>query len=135
MKIDTKNVTKKELREFGLITSAILVVLFGLLLPWLFEHALPLWPWIVAAVLALWALIAPATLKPVYRGWMAIGAVLGWINTRIILGIMFFLIFLPVGLILKLFGKDLMARKLDKALKTYRIENIPSENKHVERPY
>ena len=126
---------KKELREFGLVTGAIVVALFGLLLPWLFDKALPLWPWVLAAVLWAWALLFPASLAPVYRGWLAFGHVLGWINIRIILGIMFYLMFLPVGLVLRLFGKDPMARKIDKSLDTYRVTHVRPKKDHVERPY
>jgi hypothetical protein len=135
MNIEDKKLDKKHLREFGLITGAILVCLFGLFLPWLLEYKFPSWPWIIAGILWAWALLLPATLKPVYRVWMKIGHVLGWINTRIILGIMFYIIFLPVGLILKLAGKDPMTRKLNKAQGTYRvIHPVPPKN-HVERPY
>jgi len=126
---------KKELREFGLVTGAIVVALFGLLLPWLFDHGLPRWPWIVAGVLWAWALLLPASLLPVYKGWMAIGHVLGWINTRIILGIMFYLMFLPAGLIMRLLGKDPMARSVDKSHATYRVRHEPRKKDHVERPY
>lgn len=135
MNVDTSKVTAEELRKFGLLTGAIMAVLFGLLFPWLFSKSLPLWPWIVAAVLSAWALIAPASLKPIYRGWMAIGAVLGWINTRIILGVMFFVMFFPAGLLMKIAGKDPMRRKLDTEAKTYRVNNTPPNSKHIERPY
>ncbi|MGH8602955.1 MAG: SxtJ family membrane protein, partial [Gammaproteobacteria bacterium] len=84
-----------ELRRFGLITAAIVALLFGVVLPWLFDHALRLWPWIVAGVLSGWALVWPRTLFPIYRAWMAIGQVLGWINSRIILGLMFYVMIMP----------------------------------------
>ncbi len=135
MNIDTKNVSVKELKQFGLISSVIVIGLFGLLLPWLFNHSLPIWPWIMAIILTVWAISVPATLKPVYRIWMAIGIILGWINTRIILGILFFVVFLPAGLILRALGKDPMMRKLDKSSISYRVNNTPVDNKHVERPY
>jgi hypothetical protein len=83
---DHTTVTEKELREFGLITAAIAAGLFGLVLPWLKHHAIPYAPWIVAVVMLLLALLAPLALKPVYRIWIKIGDLLGWINTRIILG-------------------------------------------------
>lgn len=133
--LDKNALGKKELRNFGLITGAITVVLFGLLLPWLFEHAYPLWPWLVAGVLWLWALLWPAGLQPVFRGWMAVGHVLGWINTRIILAIMFYLLFLPVGVMLRLLGKDPMARKLDKAIASYRVTRTAPKKDHVEKPF
>jgi hypothetical protein len=126
---------KEELREFGLVTGAILAVLFGLLLPWLFGHVWPLWPWIAAGVLWGWALLLPASLLPVYRGWMAIGHVLGWLNTRIILGIIFYLMFLPVGLLMRLLSKDPMARSIDKSIATYRVTHARPKKDHVERPY
>ena len=130
-----KQQTNTELRKFGLVTGAIVVVLFGLLLPWIFSHKLPLWPWIIAGVLWVWALIMPSSLSFVYKGWMAVGHVLGWINTRIILGIMFFILFLPAGIILKLLGKDPMARKLDKSLNSYRVTHKRPDRNHVEKPY
>ena len=88
-------VARKVLREFGVVTGGIVAVLFGLALPWLFGAAeFPRWPWIVGALLALWGLSWPAGLEPVYRGWMRFGRALGWVNTRILLGVLFFLLFL-----------------------------------------
>ena len=127
--------SKKELREFGLVTGAIITVFFGFLLPWLFDHELPFWLWIVAGVLWIWALLLPVSLMPVYRGWMTFGSVMGWINTRIILGIMFYIMFVPVGLIMRLMGNDPMARKIDKFQTTYRVTPAHPKKDHVERPY
>lgn len=130
------NPTTKELRQFGLVTGFMVAALFGVFFPWVFERAYPQWPFIVLGVMFTWAIVAPKTLKPVYHGWMKVGEVLGFINTRIILGILFYVIFMPVGLAMRLLGKDPMARKLDKTTDTYRVihENTPAKN-HVERPY
>lgn len=126
---------KKELRNFGFVTGGITPVVFGLLLPWLFNHDFPKWPWIIGAVLVIWGLAIPLTLKPVYHVWMTIGLCLGWINTRIILSIMFYLIILPVGVVMRMFGKDPMARKITKNQKSYRITSSDPDKTHVERPY
>jgi len=126
---------KQELRNFGLTTGAIVAILFGLLLPWLFNRAWPVWPWVAAAVLWAWALMLPASLKPVYIGWMKVGYILGWINTRIILGLMFYTVFFAVGLILKVLGKDPMSRKIDKSIESYRIASRVHNKDHVERPF
>jgi F0F1-type ATP synthase assembly protein I len=126
---------KQELRKFGLTTGAIVAVLFGLLLPWLFDHVWPTWPWVVAAALWIWAILLPATLEPVYHGWMKVGHVLGWINTRIILGVMFYTVFFLVGLIMKVLGNDPMSRKIDKAAISYRVVSRPRNKNHVERPF
>lgn len=127
--------SKKELRNFGLVTGGLTPVFFGLLLPWIFGHDFPKWPWIVGVILALWGLTLPLTIKPVYRVWMTIGNCLGWVNTRIILSIMFYLIILPVGFLMRLLGKDPMARDLNKEQKSYRVTSTVPENKHMERPY
>ncbi len=126
---------RKGLRKFGLLTGAIVVVLFGLLLPWIFGHGLPHWPWYIA--IALWgpALFLPDLLRPVYTAWMRFGMVMGWINTRIILGILFYLLFTPTALLLKLFRVDAMQRKLDAQMKTYRVESGKQSPDHMERPF
>lgn len=124
-----------ELRKFGLIFGAILVALFGLLLPWLFDFAWPVWPWIIAAISCTWALVHPGSLFPVYLVWMKFGHIMGWINTRIILGIMFYVIFFPVGVFMRMIAKDPMARKLDDSIASYRKESSPLDRNHIERPY
>ena len=126
---------KKGLRNFGLTTGAIAAVLFGLLLPWIFGHGFPRWPWIVGGILAAWALLAPATLRPVYRAWMAVGHVLGWINTRIILGLVFYLVMLPAGGMMRIFRKDPMARRFEAQAPTYRVPSTNHAKNHLEKPF
>ncbi len=123
------------LRNFGLTFAVILAALFGLAIPFLFSHKMPLWPWVVATVMCLWSLLLPNTLKLVYKLWMKFGLIAGFINTRIILFILFFFIFFPVGLVMRLFGNDPMARKLSGREKTYRVKSTPRDKKHFERPY
>jgi hypothetical protein len=122
-------------RKFGLTTGLIIAVLFGAALPWLFDLAYRLWPWILAGVLAGLGLILPMVLQPIYIVWMKFGNVMNWINTRIILGILFYLIFLPIGMLMRLFGKDSMHRKLDKTLSSYRVISQNEDKDNVERPY
>ena len=130
-----ENPGKDELRKFGLVTGAIVAALFGLLLPWIFGYGWPMWPWILGGILCLWGLAHGDSLFVVYRVWLKFGQVAGWINTRIILGLVFYLVFLPVGLLLRLLGKDPMARKLDSSAESYRISSERTEKDHVERPY
>ena len=125
----------KGLRKFGLVTGAIVVVLFALFFPWVFDAGMPSWPWILAALLWIPALLVPKTLQPVYRIWMKIGHALGWINSRIILGFLFYVIVLPMGLVMRLFGKDPMARKLDMSMASYRKKSIIAPKDQLEKPY
>jgi hypothetical protein len=126
---------KKELRQFGLIFATGIALIFGLFLPWLFEKPWPQWPWIVAAVLVTTALLLPQALRPVFWLWMKFGHVLGWINTRIILGITFVILFIPVSLVFHLFGKDPMRRRLDPAADSYRIKSERVPRERMEKPF
>jgi hypothetical protein len=126
---------RRELRNFGLVFAGGLVVFFGLLLPWLFERPWPLWPWIGAGMFAGTGLLLPGMLRPVFYVWMKLGHVLGWINTRIILGLVFFIVFAPVALLLRIFGKDPLHRKLDNEAGTYRVPSEKLPRERMEKPF
>ena len=126
----------KGLRKFGLTTGAIIVVLFAAFFPWLFDAAtMPIWPWVLAGLLWVPALLMPGALRPVYTTWMKIGNTIGWVNTRIILGVLFYAVVLPMGLIMRLFGKDPMSRKYDKSALSYRIESVSEPKDRLEKPF
>jgi hypothetical protein len=128
--------SKKPLREFGLVTAGMIALVFGLLLPWIWDAtSWPQWPWLLAALLGATSLALPNILQPVYHWWMKLAHVLGWINTRILLSLIFFLIFSPVALILRLLGKDPMRRKLDPTEQSYRVESKTPPDNHLERPF
>lgn len=124
-----------EMRKFGLTMAAVIATLFGLLLPWLFESGYPLWPWLFAGLFLLVAATAPFLLTPVHTGWMKFGHGLGWINSRIILGMIFFTVFLLVAISMKLLGKDPMSRKIDKSLSSYRVPSEVRTLDHLEKPF
>ncbi|MGB5772986.1 MAG: SxtJ family membrane protein [Crocosphaera sp.] len=126
---------KKGLKEFGLVTGVLIALLFGLILPLLWGHNLPLIPWIIAGVLGSLALFIPQSLAPIYQGWMRVAQVLAWINSRIILGIIFLLIVTPMALIMKIIKRDPMNRKLEFRLETYRISSQIKSKLSMEKPY
>ena len=128
-------VTREQLKSFGLITGLAVAIIFGLLLPWLFNHDYPRWPWIIALILWFFGFARPQVLRPVSRIWLKIGHWLGWFNTRVILGLMYYTIFLITGVIMRLMGKDPMARKQDSAVDSYRVESRVRPKNHVERPF
>ncbi|MBT8419264.1 MAG: sxtJ [Gammaproteobacteria bacterium] len=130
-----KDIDTKGLRQFGLTTGTIAVVLFGLLLPWLFGHGYPLWPWALGGVLAISALVWPIGLRPIYIGWMTVGHALGQFNSRVILALMFYLMITPIGLLRRLLGKDAMAREFDAGASSYRVESPSPAPNHLERPF
>lgn len=58
-------------------------------------------------------------LKLIFALWMKLVAVLAWINTRLILTVVFFLVFTPVGIILRLLRNDPLERKFEKKGSSY----------------
>jgi len=130
-----KEISSEELRSFGLIFTSGILLIFGLFFPWLLDHQSPQWPWFVAGVTFLPALLMPSLLAPVYKVWMKIGAVLGWINTRIILGLIFFIVFVPMSVIFYLLKKDPMNRRFDASATSYRTESIKPPRDRMEYPF
>jgi len=127
-------VEAKQLRSFGLLVGGILT-LIGLW-PTLFRGEDPrLWVLIFAGFLMIPALLLPRSLGPVYRVWMAIGYILGWINTRLILGVLFYGLFTPMGLVMRLWGKDAMRRKLEGATDSYRVVRQPRPSSHMRHQF
>lgn len=131
---------KKGYRDFALTTGGIVAVLFGLFFPWVFDKEFwagyPTWPWILCAVLVVWGLVAPLTLKPVYTGWMKFGNFMGGrIMTPLIMLLVFAAMFVPMGLIMRLFGKDLLSMKLEDSADTYRVISDKPPTKNLEKPF
>ena len=127
--------SQKELRSFGLVFAGGITLIFGAFFPWLLNHSSPMWPWVVAGIVLLPALLMPILLSPIYKIWMKIGHVLGWINTRIILGIIFFMVFTPVALVLLLLKKDPLKRTLNPNINSYRIDSIKAARNRMENPF
>ena len=107
----------RTLRKFGLMVGGVFVAL-GLL--FLLRHK-AYWPYFVWPGVALIAFgaVLPRALKPVYLAWMSVAVVLGFVMSKVILTLFFFLIMMPMGLLARLFGKDFLSLKLDRAAKSY----------------
>jgi hypothetical protein len=127
-------VTRRQLRSFGFLVGGI----FALLGVWpAVVHGLP---WRVWALLLAGILVVPAALHPPllvwpYRGWMAIGHALGFINTRIVLSLFFYLVLTPVGVVLRWMGKDSMRRDWDPGAASYRQPREPRPGTHMRQQF
>ena len=131
-----KKLTPPELRQFGLTLAGAIALMFGLILPWLFDNSFPLWPWYIAAVLLLLAVFVPRALAPVYAIWRPAALLIGYINTRIILGALFYLIIWPFGMALRVAGKLQYRRGFDSDAESYRVINSRrSKSDHYEKPF
>jgi hypothetical protein len=126
---------KKGLRHFGLTTGGIVAGLFGIVVPWLLSRPWPLWPWIIFGVLAAFALIAPLALNVVYKVWMRFGLLMSRVTTPLILGIVFFLVITPIGIVRHLMKRDSLNRRFDGRATTYRTPSRQAPNNQLERPF
>ena len=135
MNTPTKPVaTLKEIRSFGLVFSLLVVLIFAGLMPWLFNQSIFVWPFVVSTATALLALLAPSALRPLHSIFIKLGTFLGFINTRILLFIIFFGLFLPASIIMWLVRRDILGRK-PSTVDSYRKPSQARPRDHFERPY
>jgi hypothetical protein len=126
---------RRGLREFGLVTGAMFAGLFGLFFPWVLGVPFPIWPWVLFAVLGLTGLLIPEALRPVHYWWMRFAVLISKVTTPAFLAVVFFVVFTPIGLLMKIFGKDAMHRKIDDAINTYRVTSHKSAPEDLEKPF
>lgn len=128
---------RSTLRNFGL-TMAVALALIGVAMR-LAGHHPPraFWAWGLAAGFLLLGLVAPRALKEIHRVWMGLAFVLGWFVSRIILSVIFFGIITPIGIVMKLAGKDILSEKIDRNASTYWIPRDPAADdpKRCEKPF
>ena len=125
---------RKELRNFGLIVGG-LFCLIGLWPALRHGEALRVWALVPGSLLISLGLMMPAALRPIFKVWMKIGHVMGWINTRIILGILYFGLITPMGVAMRLFGWDSMRRALLQDVDTYRVVRRARPRSHMTRQF
>lgn len=123
MKADSQQLPSE--RRFGLLFTAVfgLIAVYG----WLFKGFAPLVVIIlltVGLVFALTAIIVPKVLAPFNKAWFFLGQFLGKIVSPLVLGIIFFGVLTPVGLITRLFGRDELRLKRSQK-ETYWLERAP----------
>ena len=106
-------------RKFGYVFAIALAVLAGIL--WLIFDVLFQGLLIATAVFAILSLLAPGLLLPVNRIWTVFAGRLGGLNNYLILGIVYVLVIVPVGLFMRLMGRDLMKRKIEPDAKSYLV--------------
>ncbi len=131
--------TPAELRKFGFVMTGGFTVIGGVV-AWI-SGGIGTGPqvlWGIAGAFLLLALIAPpAVMRPIQKYWMLLALGLGWVNTRILLTLMFYLVMTPVSLFMKLIGRDALDRKQDQRDSFWRPipENERFEKKSFERQF
>lgn len=111
----------RALRRFGLVVGGVFV---GIAVVVAWKRGWDAGPLVLGLggpglALVLLGLAVPAVLRPVFRVWMGIAIVLGFVMTRVLLTLVFVLLVVPIGLALKLVGKDLLERRIERDTPSY----------------
>jgi hypothetical protein len=107
-------------RSFGLVFAGFFALLTALKWHKRGELSFPLL--CLVLLFLLFALLAPRALAPLNRLWTKLGLFLHQVTSPILLGLVFYLVFTPMGILMRLTGRDPMRRKWEKSAPTYWIE-------------
>lgn len=110
-------------RSFGVVFAAFFAIIG--LLPLVSGGRVHLWALALGGIFLFFGLVFPSALAPLNRLWAKFGLLLHKIVSPIMLGIIFYLVITPIGLLLRLFGKDPLRLKFDRAAKSYWIPRDP----------
>ena len=108
---------KSDIRNFGITVGIILLIISGFLF-WKEKESYQIFSGI-GIILSLIAIAIPSILKPVYWMWMIFAIILGWFMTRVILSLLFYVVFTSIGLTLRFFGKQFLELRWDKSKESY----------------
>jgi hypothetical protein len=110
-------------RAFGIVFAVACAVLAA----WPLASGQPVRLWAAVASLAFLAtaLTMPALLGPLNRLWVKLGVLMSRIVSPVVLGLMFYGVFVPMGLVFRVLGKDPLRRTLDPAAPSYWIDRRP----------
>ena len=112
-----KNISKKILREFGFLIGFAFPFILGWIIPFLGGHSFRTWTLWISFPSIILAISKPRLLLYPYKAWMKLGHILVWVNSRIILGLVFIMILIPIALIMRVLGHDPL-----------RIKNFPQKS-------
>lgn len=108
---------KHELRQFGLVVGIVSLLVSA------FFFWKNIWVWnyflYIGCILVVFGFLLPYLLKPIYIPWMILSNIIGWIMTRVILTLLFYVILCNVAILAKIFRKKFIDLKIDKTKKSY----------------
>ena len=114
------NIKKSDLRTFSLIWSGLFSILS--FYPYFFGSGINLYFFSLALIFISIAQIKPELMKGIYKLWVKFGNSMGNVISKVVMIVLFFLLFTPVSFALKILRKDLLKKKMGKHLDTYWIE-------------
>ena len=125
--ISKLDLSVKSLRKFGITVGLVFLAIFAFF--FFFDDNLKYSYLflILGGLLVLFGLIFPAVLRIPYMIWMGAAFAIGWVVSRVILLILFYIVILPIGLIARLLGKDFLNIKIRKDDNSYWIQKSESK--------
>ena len=111
-------------RNFGLVFFIIFVIVS--LWPLTYEGPIRIWTVIISLVFLILGFMNSKLLTPLNKLWFKFGMILGAIVVPVVMGVVFFLVVTPIGLVMKIMGRDLLNKKYDKKKRTYWIKRDTS---------
>ena len=113
-------------RSFGIVFFVVFLLIA--FYPLLKGHDLRIWSLIVSLIFLILGLLNSKILTPLNKMWFKLGLFLGKIISPLIMGIIFFIVVTPIGIIMRLFNKDLLNLKYNKK-KSYWIKRVGPKSK------
>lgn len=110
-------------RSFGLVFAAVFAIIG--LWPWLFGGQVRVWSVFVGAAFLMVGWLRPTALAQLNRVWTRFGLLLHRIVSPVVLGVMFFVVVTPMGLVMRALGKDPLRLRFDSDARSYWIDREP----------
>ena len=126
--IKALDTSSKEIRKFGLVIAIALGVIGSFVYVKFGNFDVVGWLWGIGLLFLILGFILPSVLRPVYRIWMLLAYFIGGVVSRIILTVLFYVVLTPTGLVLRLFGKDVLDQRFEKDRESYWIKKVLSDH-------
>jgi len=120
--IRTLDTSSKEIRKFGLVIAIALGVIGSFIYVKFGNFDVVGWLWGIGLLFLILGFILPSVLRPIYKIWMLLAYFIGGIVSRVILTVLFYFVLTPTGLVLRLFGKDVLDKKFEKNRESYWVK-------------
>lgn len=117
--MNSSKTDRKELRKFAITVFCALGIL-GAVFLWRRGESGYLF-WIIGVALLGLGLMKPRLLGPIHKVWMRLAFLIGFVMTHLILAAMYYLVFTPMGLVMRIFGRDPLRLKQDENAESYWI--------------
>lgn len=127
--------TKKQLRQFGLVFGIAIYIVFGVLLPRIFDYMPSKWPDIICIIMFLLAVFIPSRLDTVYKIWMKFGYIMNSIISFLILAGLFYFVITPLAWFMRLIGRDILKLKTWPNTGSYFLKPDKRIINHMENPF